>query len=117
MAQITRHRPGPRITAGVVHNSTVYLAGQLDTTTDDAYDQTVRTLKKVDELLAECGSRKDAVLHATVHLAHVEDSAAMNKAWDEWVADGAAPARVTVQAPLVRPEARVEITIIAAQTD
>lgn len=115
MAQITRYAPGPRISTGVVHNSVVYLAGQLDTTADDAYGQTVGALAKVDALLEECGSDKTAVLHVTVHLADIGDYASMNEAWDEWVAAGEAPARVTVEARLARPQARVEISVIAAQ--
>ena len=38
----------------------------------------------------------------------------MNGVWDQWVPQGCAPARATVQAALCYPEILVEISIFAA---
>ena len=38
----------------------------------------------------------------------------MNEAWESWAAEGALPARTTVEAKLAGPEYLVEITVIAA---
>jgi enamine deaminase RidA (YjgF/YER057c/UK114 family) len=42
------------------------------------------------------------------------DVAAMNRAWDAWLDRANPPARATVEAKLVDPRWRVEITGIAA---
>jgi enamine deaminase RidA (YjgF/YER057c/UK114 family) len=115
---ITRLRPGPRMSQGVVHGSTVYLAGQV---TDHAKGKSVREqtseiLSKIDALLAEAGSDKTAILSATVYLADIATFAEMNAVWDAWVASGHAPARATVEAKLAAPEYTVEIACIAART-
>lgn len=115
MTEIFRHEPNRRLSTAVIHDSVVYLAGQLDDTAETAYQQTVNTLEKINNILKECGSDKSRVLHATVHLASMEDYGAMNTAWDEWITPHHTPARVAVQAPLAREAARVEISITAAQ--
>jgi enamine deaminase RidA (YjgF/YER057c/UK114 family) len=38
----------------------------------------------------------------------------MNTAWDEWVEEGQAPARATVEARLANPLWKVEIKVTAA---
>ncbi len=47
-------------------------------------------------------------------LADIRDAAAMNRAWDSWLDPSAKPARMTIQAPLVDPAWKVEITGVAA---
>ena len=44
----------------------------------------------------------------------IADAPAMNCAWDRWLDPTAKPARMTIQAPLVDPAWKVEITGIAA---
>lgn len=109
------HDVGERISRAVVHNGTIYLAGQASAEpAGDAEAQTAAVLKKVDELLARCGSSKDKVLFALVHLSDLAHFEAMNKAWVAW-APAMRPARTVVEARLPRPEFLVEITITAAQ--
>jgi enamine deaminase RidA (YjgF/YER057c/UK114 family) len=38
----------------------------------------------------------------------------MNEVWDNWVPEGAAPARACVQATMAREDILVEISVIAA---
>lgn len=99
----------------VIHNATVYLAGQLaDDYTGDVAEQTRQTLANIDRLLAEVGSDKAHILSLTIYLKDMADYAAMNAVWDAWVAEGAAPARACVEAKLYDPRVLVEMTVVAA---
>lgn len=113
---IQRLHTGPRMSAIVIHNGVIYLAGQV---AKDAQapvaEQTRDTLAQIDRLLAEAGSDKTKILQATIFLTDIRDFAAMNAVWDEWVPPGHTPARATIEARLAAPAYRVEIQIIAAQ--
>ena len=115
---IERFEAGPRMSQGVAHEGTVYLAGQVahDTVGTGVAAQTQQVLEQIDRLLAAAGSHKSCILTATVYLADIAHFAEMNAAWDAWVAPGATPARATVEARLAGPEYRVEIVVVAART-
>lgn len=115
MSDITRIEPGPRMTQALVHNGTVYLAGQVAAPGENATRQTEAILANIDRLLAEAGSDKSRILQATIWLASMDDFAAMNAVWDAWVPQGATPARATGESRLATPDYKVEIIIIAAQ--
>ena len=112
---IKRQNPGPRMSAAVVHDNTVYLAGQV--ASDPAAgtkEQTQQVLEKIDKLLASVGSDKTKLLSATVFISNMATFSEMNEAWDAWVAPGHTPARATVEARLAQPKFLVEIMVIAA---
>lgn len=113
---IQRYHVGPRLSEIVVHNNTVYLAGQVaeQSLAFEARAQTGEILGMIDHLLAEVGSDKTKILSAQIWLQDMNDYDAMNEVWTAWVAEGHTPARATVQAELALPEFRVEIKIIAA---
>ena len=103
------------MSGAVVHGDLVWLAGQVaDDAGLDAEGQTADILRQMDELLRQAGTDKGRLLSVTVVLADIRDAPAMNRAWDHWLDRTAKPARMTVQAPLVDPAWRVEITGIAA---
>jgi enamine deaminase RidA (YjgF/YER057c/UK114 family) len=103
-----------RLSGAVVAGGLVWLAGQVaDDTSLDAEGQTADILRQIDALLAEAGTSKRNLLSVTVVLADIADAPAMNRAWDAWLDPAAKPARMTVQAPLVDPAWRVEITGVA----
>lgn len=107
---------GERISRAVIHENTIYLAGQA--TSEPAADvagQTAVILKKIDDLLARCGSNKNRILFAQVHLADMAGFDAMNQAWVAWAPKPALPARTVVEARLPKPEFLVEITVVAAR--
>jgi enamine deaminase RidA (YjgF/YER057c/UK114 family) len=120
---IERLQVGPRMSQAVVHNGTVYLAGQVAADGSGAGApagtvgaQTQEILGKIDALLAAAHSDKSRVLSATIWLTDIATFAEMNKVWDAWVVPGATPARATVvSARLAAPEFKVEIAVIAAQ--
>jgi enamine deaminase RidA (YjgF/YER057c/UK114 family) len=100
----------------VIHNGTVYLAGQLaDDYSGDIVQQTRETLANTDRMLAEAGSDKSKILSVTIYLKDMDrDYAGLNQVWDAWVAPGAAPARACVEAKMYKPEVLVEIMVVAA---
>src|SRR6478672_9736597 len=112
---IKRFHVGKRLSETAVHNGTVYLAGQIaEDTSQDIAGQTKEVLGHIDRLLTEAGSHKSRILMCQIFIADLKDFAAMNEVWDEWVVEGHAPPRATVQAQLARPELLVEIVVIAA---
>ena len=113
---ITRHHSNQRMSQIVIHGDTVYLAGQV--AADASADITVQTqqvLEKIDRLLAEAGSDNSKILSAQIWLANIGHFAKMNAVWDEWIADGHAPARACIEARLASPDLLVEVGIVAAR--
>ena len=110
---VKRHNAGPRMSGAVVHNNTVYLAGQV-ADGPNVKAQTEAVLKKIDELLAATGSNKANLLSTTIYLADIRAFEEMNAVWDTWVSTGNTPARATVEARLANPKYLVEIMVTAA---
>lgn len=103
-----------RLSGATIGGGLIFLAGQVaDDATLDAEGQTTDILAQIDALLAEAGTDKRALLSITVVLADIADAPAMNRAWDRWLDPAAKPARMTIQAPLVDPRWKVEITGVA----
>lgn len=115
MADIKRIETGNRMSMAVVHNGTVYLAGQVGKPGESVTDQTCEVLAQVDRLLAEAGTDKTRILSAQIWLADMADFAEMNAVWDEWVPQGHTPARATGEAKLATPDYKVEVIVVAAQ--
>ena len=115
MSELKRFHAGARYSEATVHNGTIYLAGQVaGDASQDIQGQTAQVLAAIDQLLSEAGSDKSRILRAQVFLADIADFAGMNAVWDKWVLPGNGPARATVQAPLARPEWKIEIVVTAA---
>ena len=113
---IQYHGQSARLSEATVTNGFVFLAGMVPERTDVGITgQTRDVLAQIDKWLAECGSDKQHILEATIFLPDLRDFDAMNKAWDEWVAPGHAPARACVQAQLANPRWGVEIKVSAVQ--
>ncbi len=114
--EIKRLHSGKRLSEVAIHNGTVYLAGQIaGDATQSIEGQTREVLGHIDRLLAEAGSDKSRILMCQIFIADLKDFAGMNAVWDEWVANGNAPPRATVQAALAKPEWLIEMVVTAAQ--
>ncbi len=112
---VTRYKKGPRMSQAVVHNGTVYLAGQIADTRDGSIEvQTSEVLAKIDALLAEAGSDKSKLLAVNIFLPSILDFDAMNAVYDAWVDKENAPARACVEARLALSTLNVEMTAVAA---
>ena len=114
MTDITRMNTGKRMSQIVMHNATVYLAGQVGKPGESVAEQTQACLDGVDALLAKAGTDKTRILQATIWLADMGDFAEMNSVWDAWVAPDNAPTRACGEAKLATPDYKVEIIIVAA---
>jgi enamine deaminase RidA (YjgF/YER057c/UK114 family) len=115
MPEIKRMNTARRMSQAVVHNGTVYLAGQVGTPGASVEQQTRDILAKIEQLLDAAGTDKRHILQAVIWLKSMDDFAEMNAVWDAWVPEGHAPARACGSADLATPEYTVEITVIAAQ--
>lgn len=112
---IQRLHVAKRYSEVVIHNGTVYLAGQLaDEFAGDIREQTRQTLANIDKMLAEAGSDKSKILSLTIFLKDMADYDGLNAEYDAWVADGNAPARACVEARMYKPEVLVEMCVVAA---
>ncbi len=116
MTEIRRLHSGKRISRVVIHNGIVYLAGiiALQKHGQSVAEQTRDILGLVDRLLAEAGTDKTRLLTATIWLADMRRAEEFNLVWDEWVPEGGAPARATVEGRLTSPEHAVKIAVTAA---
>jgi enamine deaminase RidA (YjgF/YER057c/UK114 family) len=114
---IQRIKPGPRMSAAVVHGNTVYVAGQVAQSAvgKSVTEQTRDILGIIDGLLAEAGTDKSKLLMANIWLTDIGTFQEMNSVWDAWVSPGNAPARATVEAKLAAPQFTVEIAVIAGR--
>lgn len=115
---IQRLHTDQRMSQIVIHQNTLYLAGQVaadEYLAKDAGEQTQSTLSEIEKLLAQAGTDKTHILSVTIYLKDIDaDFAAMNSVWDQWLSNGTAPARATVEAKLCEPEILVEMSVIAA---
>jgi enamine deaminase RidA (YjgF/YER057c/UK114 family) len=113
---IKRIQIGPRMSQAVIHNKTVYLAGQVAKGATVAI-QTREVLATIDGLLAEANTDKSRLLSASIWLTDMATFAEMNRVWESWVIAGQTPARATVlSAQLAGAEYKIEIAVVAAQS-
>jgi enamine deaminase RidA (YjgF/YER057c/UK114 family) len=112
---IQRFHVGKRLSEMVVHNGTIYLAGQVaEDPKQDITGQVKQVLAQIDKLLAEAGSDKSKILSCTIYLPSMASYSQLNAVWETWVPPGNCPARATVEARLASADYQVEIQVIAA---
>jgi len=113
MSDIERIESGSRVSHAVIHNGVVYVGGVLSSGAT-VREQTKNVLQGIDLTLQRAGTDKSKLLSATVWLADISTFDEMNSVWDAWVSAGNAPARACIEAKLIKPGYRVEISVIAA---
>jgi 2-iminobutanoate/2-iminopropanoate deaminase len=97
----------------------VYVAGTLPLTESgelagaDIRQQTRAVFDRISATLAENGSGLRNAVAVTVYLKRASDFAAMNEVYRTYFTE-APPSRTTIGAALVRPDALVEISLVAA---
>ncbi len=100
-----------RLSGAIVHGGLVWLAGRVaDDASLDTGGQTADIHRQVDALLVQAGTDKGRLLSVTAVLAGIRHAPAMNRPWDGWLDPAARPASMTIEAALVDPAWRVEIT-------
>ena len=115
MNKITRIKTGNRMSQIVIHNDTIYLAGQVGNPGDGVAEQTKTCLEKVEALLNEAGSDKTRILQSTIWLDNMTYFGKMNEGWDGWITPGTSPARACGEAKLASTEYKVEVIVVAAR--
>jgi len=114
MNDIIRKHTGTRMSQIVIHNDTIYLAGQVGNRGESVAEQTNTCLEKVESLLKEAGSDKTCILQAIIWLANMKDFNEMNEIWDAWIKPGTSPARACGESKLAAPEIKVELIVVAS---
>jgi enamine deaminase RidA (YjgF/YER057c/UK114 family) len=116
---IKRYRTGKRMSQVVevpAATTMLYVAGQIsDDRTLDLEGQTRNILAKLDAMLTEAGSDRSRIVSAMIWLSDIRNRHAVNAIWDDWVPEGAAPARACVEARLAEPSDLIEIQIVAVK--
>jgi len=111
---------------GIRCGNLIFTAGQaaLDPTTQQLIaggvtEQTRRTLENLKAVLEAAGTTLDRVVKANVYLKEMNDFAAMNAVYAEYLAPQGAvpPARTTIEAARLPKDALVEIELIAEAGD
>ena len=113
---VQRQLTNDRMSQIVVHNGTVYLAGQVANDMAGSVEQQTReVLGNIERLLDLAGTDKSRLLSVTIYLKDIDAHfAGMNSVWDQWLPKGVAPARATVEAKLCEPQILVELSVVAA---
>lgn len=116
MNDIVRIETDTRRSRAVIYNGVVSIGGM--TAQDQSQDitgQTQQALAKVEKYLALAGTDKSRLLTAQIWLKDIKrDFADMNKVWNSWTAENAAPTRATAQCEMGAPEVLVEFIVTAA---
>jgi 2-iminobutanoate/2-iminopropanoate deaminase len=110
------------ITALIVHNGLIYIAGQGAHSHDpegnfpmDIETHTKKVMDNVQHLVEAGGGTVDSILQLTVYLAKIDDYDGMNKVFKTYFPHGG-PARTTVAVAALPGNSLVEINCIAAVT-
>jgi 2-iminobutanoate/2-iminopropanoate deaminase len=108
------------ITPLVIHNDTVYIAGQGAHSHDpqgqfptDIETHTKKVMDNVKTLVEAGGATMDSILQLTVYLTKIDDYDGMNKVFKTYFPNGG-PARTTVAVAALPGNSLVEINCIAA---
>ena len=104
----------PTRSRAVVHDKLVFtVAVAPDPAPSGIYEQTQRTLARIDESLKMAGTDKSNILQAIVYIADIKRKDEMNRAWDEWVDTKNPPMRACLGVELEPPHL-VEVVVTAA---
>jgi 2-iminobutanoate/2-iminopropanoate deaminase len=107
------------ITPLVIHNGTIYIAGQgahSHDSTDfpmDIETHTKKVMESVKTLVTRGGGTMDSILQLTVYLADIDFYEGMNNVFKTYFPNGG-PARTTVAVAALPGKSLVEINCIAA---
>jgi 2-iminobutanoate/2-iminopropanoate deaminase len=110
------------ITPLVIHNDTIYIAGQGAHSHDpegqfpmDIETHTKKVMESVKTLVETGGGTMDSILQLTVYLTKIDDYDGMNKVFKTYFPNGG-PARTTVAVAALPGNSLVEINCVAAVT-
>ena len=106
---------------GIEVNGTLYVSGQIpfvpETMTlvsDDVKTQTKQSLKNVKAIVEAAGDTMQDVVKAGVFIKNMDDFAAINEVYAEYLGD-VKPARACVEVARLPKDVKVEIEVIAVK--
>lgn len=106
---------------GIEANGTLYVSGQIpfvpETMTlvsDDVKDQTRQSLENVKAIVEAAGYTMQDVVKAGVFIKNMDDFAAINEVYAEYLGD-VKPARACVEVARLPKDVKVEIEVIAVK--
>ncbi len=116
MAKIIRTEPNPIMSRAVEYHGFVFTQGVVARDLDlDLDGQTRDVLAQLDALLEQHGTDSTRILQAQIWLKDINDRAAFNTLWQDWVPQGEAPTRACVQAVLADPRMLVEVMLVTTK--
>lgn len=119
MTAVIKRYPGTaRMSSMVAYQGTVLTKGLTARGVPrDIVAQTEDVLRQLEELLAQAGLDKAALLQVTIWLADSRDFNAMNAVYDNWVMPGHQPVRACIEGRLASPDLLIELQASAAWAD
>jgi enamine deaminase RidA (YjgF/YER057c/UK114 family) len=114
---IQRLQTSKRYSKIVIHENTVYFAGiTAPDRSADVAGQAKQVFAAIDALLESQQISKTGLLSAMIWLKDIErDFTAFNDLWEQWMPEGHAPVRATVEANMALPDVLIEIMVTAAR--
>lgn len=106
---------------GIRSGNLIFTAGQtpIDPTTQEVVageitEQTTRVLENLKAVLEAAGTSLNRVVKANVYLKNFDDFAAMNAVYGKYLgADGAPPARTTIEVSRLPRNVLIEVDLVA----
>lgn len=99
----------------IQHENIIYLSGAVPSVDGSVYEQTKEVLSFIDNKLKLIGSSNRHLLNMVIYLNDERSYDEMNRAFDEWIPNGCAPARATIgNVKFPNPMWKLEITVTAA---
>lgn len=112
--QIERHDSTELFSQIVIHDSTIYMAGQV-AKGKTVKEQMTTVLHQIESRLLSVGSDRSKLLSAMIWLADIDTFDEMNEVWLDWIDPVNKPVRATVEARLAEPSFLVEVMVLAAR--
>ena len=117
----TLPKPAGHYSPAIIHHGLVYVSGQLpkvatdhgETIPPSIEEQTLQTLRNVEQILMAAGSDRTQVVRATLYVSDIHLWAQVNQVYAEFFVDHR-PARSIVPVGKFRNGAMIEIDVIAA---
>lgn len=100
---------GPKIFLGSAAGDIASVCLTAPDKADDFIGQTCGILAVIDELMAEMGADRSALINAQLWIADMADWPAFVKVWNDWIGDGEAPGLSVVQMAASRRDSLLEI--------
>ena len=98
----------------VIHERIAYLSGVVPSKDASVYEQTKEVLLTISSLLESVSSSNKSIISMTIYLTDETSYEEMNRAFDEWIPTGSAPARATIcNVKFPNPMWKIEVTLSA----